>query len=141
MAPAAGRENWSYITTFTNAGTVNVRSRAADDSSNLEVPGPGITLTVGTGGPPPPPTVSSVNPNSGAQGQSLPSVIHHRQQFPDRGDLQLWCGYTVNSCTFNSAHSTHRQHYHRLHGYARHTQRQPSPIRDSNPALSPMLSP
>src|SRR6202171_5174147 len=58
--PAVGRENWSYITTFTNAGTVNVRSRAADDSGNLEVPGPGITLTVTTGGPPPPPSAISL---------------------------------------------------------------------------------
>src|SRR5882672_9346422 len=58
--PAAGRENWSYITTSTNAGTVNVRSRAADDSGNLEVPGPGITLTVTTGSPPPPPSAISL---------------------------------------------------------------------------------
>ncbi len=101
--PAAGRENWSYITTFTNAGTVNVRSRAADDSGNLEVPGPGITLTVGTGGPPPPPTVSSVNPNSGAQGQSLPSVIITGSNFQTGATCSFGAGITVNSCTFNSA--------------------------------------
>ena len=58
--PAVGRENWSYTATFTNTGTVNVRSRAADDSGNLEVPGPGITLTVTTGSPPPPPSAISL---------------------------------------------------------------------------------
>jgi len=45
--PALGRENWSYNATFRNTGTLNVRSRAVDDSGNLEVPTPGITITVG----------------------------------------------------------------------------------------------
>src|SRR5258705_10334839 len=49
-----GRENWSYAAKFTNAGTVNVRSRAVDHSGNLEVPGPGIILTVPSSAPPPP---------------------------------------------------------------------------------------
>jgi Bacterial Ig domain len=48
--PAVGRESWSYTATFNNNGTVNVRSRAVDDSANLESPGPGITLIVGSGG-------------------------------------------------------------------------------------------
>src|SRR5437667_6301245 len=43
--PAVGRENWSYSATFGNSGTLNVLSRAVDDSGNLEVPGPGITVT------------------------------------------------------------------------------------------------
>src|SRR5207245_8917698 len=43
--PAVGRENWSYSATFGNSGTLNVQSRAVDDSGNLEVPGPGITVT------------------------------------------------------------------------------------------------
>jgi hypothetical protein len=45
--PAVGRENWSYAATFNNSGHMNVLSRAVDDSGNLEVPGPGITVTVG----------------------------------------------------------------------------------------------
>jgi hypothetical protein len=44
--PAAGRESWSYTFTAGSSGTLTVRSRAVDDSGNLEVPGPGITLTV-----------------------------------------------------------------------------------------------
>src|SRR5205807_10545760 len=44
--PATGRENWSYNATFGNSGTVNIRSRAVDDSGNLETAGAGITLNV-----------------------------------------------------------------------------------------------
>jgi len=62
--PAAGRESWSYTATFTNAGTVNVRSRAADDSGNLEVPGPGIIITV-TSSTPPPPTPTGLTATAG----------------------------------------------------------------------------
>ncbi|PYV11686.1 MAG: hypothetical protein DMG23_03555 [Acidobacteria bacterium] len=43
--PAAGRENWSYSFTTGNSGTLSVQSRAVDDSGNLEVPSPGITVT------------------------------------------------------------------------------------------------
>ena len=43
--PATGRENWSYSTTVGNSGTLNVQSRAADDSGNVETPTPGVTIT------------------------------------------------------------------------------------------------
>jgi len=98
--PAVGRENWTYATTFNNNATVNIRSRAVDDSGNLEVPGPGITITVGT---PAPPSVGSVNPNSGAQGQSLSSVIITGSNFQSGATCNFGAGITVNSCTFNSA--------------------------------------
>ncbi|HKV64346.1 MAG TPA: DUF4082 domain-containing protein, partial [Candidatus Acidoferrum sp.] len=49
--PAAGRENWTYSFIVGSIGPVSVQSRAVDDSGNLEVPGPGITLVL----PPPPP--------------------------------------------------------------------------------------
>ena len=42
---AEGRESWSYVTTPASGSTLNVRSRAVDDSGNLETPGAGITLT------------------------------------------------------------------------------------------------
>jgi len=98
--PAVGRENWSYTTTFNNNATVSIRSRAVDDSGNLEVPGPGITITVGT--PAPPPTVNSVNPSSGTQGQSLPSVIITGSNFQSGATCSFGAGITVNSCSFNS---------------------------------------
>jgi len=68
--PAVGRENWSYTATFTNGGTVNVRSRAVDDSGNLEVPGPGIILTV-TSSAPPPPTPTGLTATAGNAQVSL----------------------------------------------------------------------
>src|SRR5882762_9648654 len=43
--PATGRENWSYQATFGFSGTLNVLSRAVDDSGNIEIPGAGITVT------------------------------------------------------------------------------------------------
>src|SRR5207248_2620483 len=43
--PAVGRENWSYVFTAAASGTLNVLSRAADDSGNLEVRTPAPTIT------------------------------------------------------------------------------------------------
>ena len=44
--PATGRETWSYTFTPSTAGTLNIQTRAVDDSGNLEVPGLGISLAV-----------------------------------------------------------------------------------------------
>jgi hypothetical protein len=44
--PATGATSWSYTFTPSRPGTVQVRSRAVDDSGNLETPGAGITVTV-----------------------------------------------------------------------------------------------
>ena len=47
--PASGRASWTYAWTVPGApGSVTIRSRAADDSGNLETPSAGITVTVGT---------------------------------------------------------------------------------------------
>jgi Domain of unknown function (DUF4082)/Bacterial Ig-like domain/Bacterial Ig domain len=43
---ANGRANWTFSWTPTATGAVTIRSRAADDSGNLEVPGAGINVTV-----------------------------------------------------------------------------------------------
>ena len=44
--PAGGRGNWIFGWTPSQPGTYTIRSRAADDSANLEKPAPGITVTV-----------------------------------------------------------------------------------------------
>jgi hypothetical protein len=44
--PAQGRGSWTYSWTPTQSGQATIRTRAADDSANLQVPGPGITVTV-----------------------------------------------------------------------------------------------
>jgi N,N-dimethylformamidase beta subunit-like, C-terminal/Domain of unknown function (DUF4082)/Bacterial Ig domain len=52
--PAVGRESWTYTWTPAAYGSTTVRSRAVDDSGNLEMPDPGVTFTVGDtdSGPP-----------------------------------------------------------------------------------------
>ena len=44
--PATGDENWTYSWTPAAAGTYTIRSRAVDDSINLETPSAGRTVTV-----------------------------------------------------------------------------------------------
>lgn len=43
--PAVGRENWSYQTAVNVLGNTNIRSRAVDDSGNIENPKGGIMAT------------------------------------------------------------------------------------------------
>jgi hypothetical protein len=44
--PANGRGQWSFGWTPTATGPVTIRARAADDSANLESPGPGLAVVV-----------------------------------------------------------------------------------------------
>jgi len=44
--PANGRASWNYAWTATGAGFVTIKSRAVDDSGNLETPSAGTTITV-----------------------------------------------------------------------------------------------
>jgi hypothetical protein len=44
--PARGRERWSYEGRVPASGPVALRSRAVDDSGNLEQPRGGVELTV-----------------------------------------------------------------------------------------------
>jgi len=44
--PASGRGTWSYAWTPVELGNAVIKSRAVDDSSNLETPSPGIAVTV-----------------------------------------------------------------------------------------------
>ena len=44
--PATGRSSWSYNWQPMASGNVNLRSRATDDSGNLETPSAGVTVTV-----------------------------------------------------------------------------------------------
>jgi hypothetical protein len=46
--PAVGRENWTYSWTPGASGNYTIRTRATDDSANLEVPSPGITVAATT---------------------------------------------------------------------------------------------
>src|SRR5256712_4536856 len=44
--PATGRESWTFAWTPTSLGSVTVRSRAVDDSGNVESPTAGISVTI-----------------------------------------------------------------------------------------------
>ncbi|MFB2773272.1 DUF4082 domain-containing protein [Pelatocladus sp. BLCC-F211] len=46
--PANGRESWSYSWTPSTAGTVTIKSRAIDDSGNLQTSETQVTVTVGS---------------------------------------------------------------------------------------------
>jgi len=52
--PASGTTNWTYAWRPVSEGTATLRSRAVDDSANLETPGAGVTITVSSA----PPTVN-----------------------------------------------------------------------------------
>ena len=45
--PATGRSNWSYNWTPQSSGAYTIKSRAVDDTLNMETPGAGITVNVG----------------------------------------------------------------------------------------------
>ena len=44
--PAKGRDSWTYSWTVFTSGSINIKSRAVDDSGNLEVPSAGVMVTV-----------------------------------------------------------------------------------------------
>jgi hypothetical protein len=46
--PTAGRGNWTYSWTPSAAGNYTIRTRAVDDSANLETPSPGVTVAATT---------------------------------------------------------------------------------------------
>jgi hypothetical protein len=47
MSAAATTVNWSYTWSAAGSGPVTIKSRATDDSGNIETPGPGVSVTVG----------------------------------------------------------------------------------------------
>ncbi|MEC4749602.1 N,N-dimethylformamidase beta subunit family domain-containing protein [Methylomicrobium sp. Wu6] len=65
--PATGRSTWTYSwTTPATSTTVTIKSRAVDDSLNLETPATGISVNVGSGADTTAPTVSMTVPANGA---------------------------------------------------------------------------
>src|SRR5206468_3944553 len=49
--PAIGTATWSYSWTPTGSGSVTLKTRSVDDTGNVETPGAGVTVTIGSGGP------------------------------------------------------------------------------------------
>ncbi|TKB27207.1 DUF4082 domain-containing protein [Desulfopila sp. IMCC35006] len=48
--PATGRASWSYTWQSPTPGATTIRSRATDDSGNIEIPSTGVNVTVSGGG-------------------------------------------------------------------------------------------
>lgn len=46
--PASGRANWTFTWRANTSGSVTIKSRAIDDSGNIESPGASVTITIGT---------------------------------------------------------------------------------------------
>jgi hypothetical protein len=67
---ATGRATWTYSWTPTTAGSYTIRSRAADDSGNLETPSVGRTVTAGSAPDTTPPTITGRSPAPSATGVS-----------------------------------------------------------------------
>ncbi len=61
--PATGRASWSYAWTVSGTGAVTLRSRAVDDSGNLETPGAGVSINIA-----PPSCPCSIWPSSTTPG-------------------------------------------------------------------------
>ena len=76
--PASGRSNWTYQWTPAVAGNFTIRSRAADDSLNLETPKAGVGVTVGSGG-------SGTGSNSLWPASTIPAVVTD----PDSSAIEL----------------------------------------------------
>jgi hypothetical protein len=87
--PASGRATWTYAWTPTVAGSVTLRSRAADDSGNLQTPTPGVTVTVGQA--PPQTCPCTIWPAS-----AVPSVPSD----PDTGAVNLGVKFTSDQNGF-----------------------------------------
>ncbi len=71
--PASGRGSFTTTWTAAGSGNVTLRTRAVDDSANLEVPGPGITVHLVADTQPP--TVTSTVPAGGATQVSRKTVV------------------------------------------------------------------
>jgi hypothetical protein len=99
----------SFIVNLATQITANI---AIDGAATVGARTVSVTTPVGTGTLPggftvnpvsPAPTVTSVNPNSGTQGQAIPAVIITGTNFTGATSVSFGAGITVNSFTFNSA--------------------------------------
>ena len=66
--PAKGRESWTFSWTALASGSINIKSRAVDDSGNLEVPSAGVTVTV-------PKTPVSIDAQVSSDGSSASTTV------------------------------------------------------------------
>ncbi len=80
--PAEGRDNWTYSWTPGTTGSVTIKSRAVDDSGNLESPGGGVTVDVIAGSCP----CSIWGDSGGAPAEADPSAVELGVKFRSQQD-------------------------------------------------------
>ena len=74
--PATGRQTWSYTWVPDALGPATIKSRAVDDSGNIESIGAGVgVVVVAPGADVTPPTVTAVSPAAGASHVSVTPII------------------------------------------------------------------
>lgn len=71
--PAPGRSSWSYSWTPSTSGFYIIRTRATDDSGNLEIPSAGISVTASTTAQSL--TALTLNPSSVMSGSSIQGTV------------------------------------------------------------------
>lgn len=86
--PASGRASWTYSWTASGNSTTTIRSRAVDDSGNLETPSAGVTVTVGSGSQTCPCTIfGSKTPATVDQGADSPVELGVRFKAEVNGSI------------------------------------------------------
>jgi N,N-dimethylformamidase beta subunit-like, C-terminal/Domain of unknown function (DUF4082)/Bacterial Ig-like domain/Bacterial Ig domain len=84
--PATGRGNWSYLWNVADIGSITILSRAVDDSGNIELPGAGVSVTVG----------AAVCPCSIWNDSIIPTV----QATPDNQGVEVGVKFTTDNDGF-----------------------------------------
>jgi hypothetical protein len=82
---AAGTTSWSYVFIPTALGPLTIRSRAIDDSVNIETPGPGITITGAERGYPASIWHPSITPTVPSSGDANPIEVGLKFRAVDDG--------------------------------------------------------
>ncbi|MFZ3210573.1 MAG: N,N-dimethylformamidase beta subunit family domain-containing protein [Terriglobales bacterium] len=86
--PATGLASWTYTWTASGNGTATIRSRATDDSGNMETPSAGVTVTVGAGTQTCPCTIfGSSTPGTADTGSDSPVELGVRFQSTVAGSV------------------------------------------------------
>jgi len=101
--PATGRSSWSYNWTPSGAGTVTLKSRAVDDSGNLEAAGGGVSVTIGS--PLQSIAVSPANPliAGGATQQFTATGTYVNGTTQNITDQVNWASTTLAVATINAS--------------------------------------
>ena len=82
--PAVGRASWSYTGNIASSGSVTIRSRAVDDSGNLETPSAGVTVNVALQSCPCtiwPSSATPINPNDPGPDSSVELGVKFQADF------------------------------------------------------------